>query len=95
MVVDTCRVPTLGVATGDAKVVRVGGNEVARVVDVLEANEVHVEEASEEIIADRETILKLSGEGNNEWRKDPMPARGHLRLRKVGSLNKIQGTRER
>ena len=53
------------------------------------------EEASEEIIADRETILKLSGEGNNEWRKDPMPARGPLRLRKVGSLNKIQGTRER
>ena len=61
MVVDTCRVPTLGVATGDAEVVQVGGNEVARVVDVLEANEVHVEEASEEIIADKDNIEALGG----------------------------------
>ena len=32
------------------------------------------------------TVPKMSGEGNGEWRKNPTPARGHLRQRKVGML---------
>ena len=42
-------------------VARAADNEVARVVAVLEANEVHVEEASKEIIVDGDDAEVLGG----------------------------------
>ena len=61
LVVDACHVPTSATTTRDVVVARAADNEVARVVAVLEANEVHVEEASKEIIVDGDDAEVLGG----------------------------------
>jgi hypothetical protein len=61
VVVDACRVPVSAVVAGDTEVARAIGNEMARVVGVLEADEVRVEEALEEIVVDRDGAEDLGG----------------------------------
>jgi len=70
MEVDAYRVPAPATAAGDAKVARAAGNEVARVISVLEADEVRVEKASKEIVADGDGAEDLRG-GERRVKEEP------------------------
>jgi hypothetical protein len=70
MEVDAHRVPASATAAGDAKVARAAGNEVARVISVLEADEVRVEKASKEIVADGDGAEDLGG-GERRVKEEP------------------------